>query len=158
MNRPAVDSPSNDFVSLEEKPSEARLVNQIVGRFLVGEEAKGVAARGRDHFEGFLDWQVRLAEDIHNEIDDDLQPAESCGFPRGFLLASPCSTPVAPEPSGQSLSAPLLVIIRHRSAPMNRGVTPVMPIGMTLFQIPRTGLEEGVQAWRASASSRALAS
>jgi hypothetical protein len=79
--QPASDCLSDNLVFLGEEPPEPRLVNQVVGEFLIGEKLQGKAARGSNHLEGLLDGEVGLPDDVRNQIHDDLEAAD---FPALF--------------------------------------------------------------------------
>ena len=107
MTRPAAAVPlSDNLVFFGEEPSEPRLVNQVVGGFFVGKKPEGEAARGSDHLESLFDGEVGLADDVRNQIDDDLEAADFAVFfpdlrslchPR--LLRQTCPTNILYLPS-----------------------------------------------------------
>src|SRR3990170_8641797 len=77
-----------EAVLLHQQALEARLVNQVVGPLLAGEEVEGDAPRGGHHLRGFFEGQVPLADDVHHQAHAELQAAQAAGFfGDGFLLA-----------------------------------------------------------------------
>lgn len=74
--QPASHRCSDNLVFFGEEPPEPRLVNQVVGEFLIGEKLQGKAARGSNHLDGLLDGEVGLPDDVRNQIHDDLEAAD----------------------------------------------------------------------------------